>query len=335
MQTKDVSSSLEVGIGARVRPKSTAGIRVCSWNVAEIDPEQVSQEEYLNWLGVGTRHERAAHPDIVAIGLQEVDMSLKALVKHKKSTEKSRNWTNFIDKSLADEGYKQLCVQQLMGLLLVVMGKDHISPTDVEIATSATGWFGICGNKGAICSRVRLCEHWYCFVNSHLAPHQGAVETRNKHYRKINDKTIFLSEPRSIQQHDFVFWFGDLNYRLDLAKDEAQRLRNSEDCYSRLLPSDQLNKERNAGRAFRSFSESNIEWRPTYKFNRSTDEYSAKRSPAYCDRVLWYEKRMEGTHLTGSDAQVQCQSYTSHHDVFRSDHKPVAADFWVTDVLTL
>ena len=100
-----------------------------------------------------------------------------------------------------------------------------------------------------------------------------------------------------------------------------------------MLETDQLKIEQKAGKIFSNFFEAEIKFRPTFKVYKGKDivkkgivpqwpnlEYNKKRSPAWCDRVLWRANRND---------LVQCLSYRSVEEVTSSDHKPVFATFKV------
>ncbi|KAF9938183.1 inositol polyphosphate 5-phosphatase [Mortierella alpina] len=68
------------------------------------------------------------------------------------------------------------------------------------------------------------------------------------------------------EQFDYTFWAGDLNYRVDLSRAEA------EDCIHRgdlktMLAHDQLSTQMAAGSVFEGFMEAPIQFKPTYKFD--------------------------------------------------------------------
>ncbi|PWZ17438.1 Type I inositol polyphosphate 5-phosphatase 8 [Zea mays] len=93
-----------------------------------------------------------------------------------------------------------------------------------------------------------------------------------------------------------------------------------------LLERDQLRAEQKAGRVFAGWEEGRIGFPPTYKFVAGSDAYAMtslvddgslsrerkKRTPAWCDRILW---RGEG---------VEQRWYARGESCF-SDHRPVAA----------
>lgn len=70
-------------------------------------------------------------------------------------------------------------------------------------------------NKGGIAISVNVWDTELCFVNSHLAAHQGKVHLRNAMFRSIV-RGIRL-DPYNMDiltGHHHVFWMGDLNYRI-------------------------------------------------------------------------------------------------------------------------
>jgi len=64
-----------------------------------------------------------------------------------------------------------------------------------------------------------------------------------------------------------LFWFGDLNYRIEMALDDVLRKINDGD-FTSLRVCDQLHRERVWGKTFAGFSEGEILFPPTYKYNR-------------------------------------------------------------------
>ena len=52
---------------------------------------------------------------------------------------------------------------------------------------------------------------------------------------------------RKVWHHDYLFWCGDFNYRIDMTKDEVKELIAHEN-WAALQAYDQLNVQRNAGK---------------------------------------------------------------------------------------
>lgn len=173
------------------------------------------------------------------------------------------------------------------------------------------------GNKGGVGVSLKLNETMICFVNSHLAAHQGEYERRNEDFQDIIRRMEFNHGIRSysINEHAFVFWLGDLNYRLET---EVRGLSRDELIYSRFIVHDQLFKAKRDKRAFDGYEEGPINFSPTYKYDANTDNFDSSeksRPPAWCDRILW---RGRGVIQT---------AYSSVMNIRASDHKPVYAIF--------
>ncbi|GMF14933.1 unnamed protein product [Phytophthora fragariaefolia] len=125
------------------------------------------------------------------------------------------------------------------------------------------------------------------------------------------------------ERFDRVFWYGDLNYRINGTRRmvDTLLLRNQHEV---LLANDQLQREMKAGNVFAHFREGQLHFRPTYKFDKRSDVYdsSAKqRIPSWTDRVLFLSN--DKLH------DVELLSYRSQTDFRSSDHRPVCAIFQV------
>lgn len=83
----------------------------------------------------------------------------------------------------------------------------------------------------------------------------------------------------------YVFWFGDLNFRLmGEATTSPQDIRSmiEKDCLSELLANDQLTLVRNQGRAFHHLNERLPAFPPTFKFEQGTHDYNMKYIVFFC-----------------------------------------------------
>ncbi len=82
---------------------------------------------------------------------------------------------------------------------------------------------------------------------------------------------------------------------------------------------DQLLKQKNENKSFglRIFQEQELQFAPTFKYNRESDQYDTSekmRIPAYCDRILYRGDRIQ-------------QHLYDRLEIKMSDHRPVIADF--------
>ena len=132
---------------------------------------------------------------------------------------------------------------------------------------------------------------------------------------------------------DTVFWFGDLNFRLDLGEsgtkeefDKVIQLLEAKQFPNELLRYDQLLNEKRESNVFAGFNEGDITFKPTYRMEYGKQGcYNNKRnqSPSWTDRILW---KMN----PGESALVHLQHYQSAAKIIWSDHRPVHAGFNVS-----
>jgi phosphatidylinositol-bisphosphatase len=287
---------------------------VGTWNVNGQSPAGSTAQ----WLACD-----AEPPDLYVIGFQELDLSKEAFVFNESL--KEDEWMKAVADSLHPKAtYKLVKHVRLVGMMLIVYVRDSFSKVirDVAAETVGTGILGRLGNKGGVAVRLDFHNTSVCFVNSHLAAHVSEVERRNQDYHDICARMYFaqFSPVRGLKDHDTVFWLGDLNYRItDLDTETVRELLKEKD-WSVLLKSDQFVQQRNTRKVFAGFTEGDIKFQPTYKFDPGTDEWDSSekaRAPAWTDRILW-----KGEH-------IRQLSYRSHMQLRISDHKPVSAVFQV------
>lgn len=111
-----------------------------------------------------------------------------------------------------------------------------------------------------------------------------------------------------------IFWMGDLNYRIS----NTGPVLPGQDTYDLRLQRDQLRMEMTYERCFKGYTEGEIMFPYTYKYDINTDNFDSsekQRAPAYCDRVLW-----KGNH-------IKQLAYDCVMQIRASDHKPVFAIF--------
>ena len=117
---------------------------------------------------------------------------------------------------------------------------------------------------------------------------------------------------------------GDMNYRIDQRREAVVAAIRAGDL-QQLVIHDQLRKEMKFNRGFRlrTFFEGPLDFVPTYKYDRRSDEYDTsekRRAPAWCDRILWRSRepdRVQQLHYRRYEANV-------------SDHRPISAAFRIS-----
>eukprot|EP01105_Mastigella_eilhardi_P000555 TRINITY_DN1062_c1_g1_i1.p1 TRINITY_DN1062_c1_g1~~TRINITY_DN1062_c1_g1_i1.p1 ORF type:complete len:458 (+),score=103.64 TRINITY_DN1062_c1_g1_i1:735-2108(+) len=225
---------------------------------------------------------------------------------------------------LGDEYFKLEVASILTVKMAVFVHKNHVVKIrNIERSYEKTGIGNIVGNKGAVAIAFQFHETSFCFIGSHLAAHQARVEERNKDYHNIvSNIGVGVTSFSPLEQFDHLIWCGDLNYRLDLPREEAASLAE-QGRWEALQQHDQLLAERAKGTVFHSFREGPLEFPPTYKYAIGSRKYDIggkkQRVPSWCDRILW-------SSLAGAPPLVQ-QRYCCYDGLTSSDHSPVLSVF--------
>ncbi|XP_042713997.1 inositol polyphosphate 5-phosphatase K isoform X5 [Chrysemys picta bellii] len=203
------------------------------------------------------------------------------------------------------------------------------------------------GNKGGVTIRMSLYGHMICFMNCHLPAHIENAEQRLDDFEKILEMQQFEDENvPNILDHDILFWFGDLNFRIADYGIHFVRESISNSRYNLLWEKDQLNMAKKKEAFLQEFIEGPLQFKPTYKFDLHSDVYDTrgqktlfwfngkKRKPAWTDRILWRVKNLsqhpseDGDLSEGEQTiSVTLNNYISHMSYGISDHKPVTGTF--------
>nr|KAF6463282.1 synaptojanin 2 [Molossus molossus] len=328
-------------------------IAMGTWNVnggKQFRSNLLGTAELADWLLDSPRPSGAEPPDdsspadIFAVGFEEmVELSAGNIVNA--STTNRKMWGEQLQKAISrSHRYILLTSAQLVGVCLYIFVRPYHVPfiRDVAIDTVKTGMGGKAGNKGAVGIRFQFHSSSFCFVCSHLTAGQSQVKERNEDYREITQKLSFPMG-RSIFSHDYVFWCGDFNYRIDLTYEEVFYFVKRQD-WKKLLEFDQLQLQKSTGKIFKDFHEGSINFGPTYKYDVGSAAYDTSdkcRTPAWTDRVLWWRKRhpfdrtAEELNLLDNDLDADAKvrhtwspgvlKYYGRAELQASDHRPVLA----------
>jgi len=263
--------------------------------------------------------------DIFAIGFEEmVDLDAKNIVNASK--ENAKEWAVELGKTLSrDERYCLVTYQQLVGVCLYIFVRPHLAKyiKDVFVDDVKTGMGGATGNKGAVAISLTYRSSSLCFLCSHFAAGQSNISERNNDYSEAIKKVTFPNG-RTVLNHDFVFWCGDFNYRVNMSREDAATAVANNDL-TELLAADQLKIEQSAGNVFQGFHEGDITFPPTYKYDLFSDDYDTSekcRVPAWTDRVLYRARKLPGV---GEDWVPGNFHYYGRAELKQSDHRPVLA----------
>nr|XP_056714898.1 synaptojanin-1 isoform X2 [Euleptes europaea] len=332
-------------------------IRICvgTWNVnggKQFRSIAFRNQTLTDWIldapklaGISEFQDRRSKPiDIFAIGFEEmVELNAGNIVSA--STTNQKLWAAELQKTISrDYKYVLLASEQLVGVCLFIFIRPQHAPfiRDVAVDTVKTGMGGATGNKGAVAIRMLFHTSSLCFVCSHFAAGQSQVKERNEDFIEICRKLSFPMG-RLLFSHDYVFWCGDFNYRIDLPNEEVKELIRQQN-WDALLAGDQLVNQKNAGQVFRGFLEGKIAFAPTYKYDLFSDDYDTSekcRTPAWTDRVLWrrrkwpFDRSAEDMDLLNSSFHDESKLlytwspgtllYYGRAELKTSDHRPVVS----------
>ncbi|CAO2582337.1 Phosphatidylinositol 3,4,5-trisphosphate 5-phosphatase 2 [Lemmus lemmus] len=298
-----------------------------TWNMGSVPPpKNVTSWFTSKGLGKALDEVTVTIPhDIYVFGTQENSVG-------------DREWLDLLRgglKELTDLDYRPIAMQSLWNIKVAVLVKPEHENRISHVSTSSvkTGIANTLGNKGAVGVSFMFNGTSFGFVNCHLTSGNEKTTRRNQNYLDIL-RLLSLGD-RQLSAFDIslrfthLFWFGDLNYRLDM---DIQEILNyiSRREFEPLLRVDQLNLEREKHKVFLRFSEEEISFPPTYRYERgSRDTYAWHKQkptgvrtnvPSWCDRILW--KSYPETH-------IMCNSYGCTDDIVTSDHSPVFGTFEV------
>uniref|UniRef100_A0A8D0G4C1 phosphatidylinositol-3,4,5-trisphosphate 5-phosphatase n=1 Tax=Sphenodon punctatus TaxID=8508 RepID=A0A8D0G4C1_SPHPU len=304
-------------------------VYIGTWNMGSTPPPR-SIASWLTSRGLGqTQDETTASipHDIYVIGTQENSLG-------------DREWVEFLRaslKTLMGIDFRVVALQSLWSIKMAVLVKPEHQCRISHVNTSSVkkGIVNTLGNKGAVGISFLFNGTSFGFVNCHLTSGSEKTHRRNQNYSDIL-RSLALGDKRLsgfdlTLRFTHLFWFGDLNYRLNMEVQDILAHVSKKD-FEALLTVDQLSLEQEKNKAFLKFSEGDIFFPPTYRYERgSRDTYVWQKFkttglqmkinvPSWCDRILW--KSHPETH-------VICNSYGCTDDIVTSDHSPVFATFEV------
>ncbi|XP_037736078.1 inositol polyphosphate 5-phosphatase K isoform X2 [Chelonia mydas] len=305
-------------------------LHLVTWNVGTASPPP-------DVTGLLQLSSQGPSMDMYVIGLQEVNSKILNFLSDLAFDDP---WSIFFMTVFSPLGYIKLSSIRMQGLLLLVFVKHAHIPfiRDIHTHYTRTGLYGYWGNKGGVTIRMSLYGHTICFMNCHLPAHIENAEQRLDDFEKILEMQQFEDESvPNILDHDILFWFGDLNFRIADYGIHFIRESISNSRYNLLWEKDQLNMAKKKEAFLQEFIEGPLQFKPTYKFDLHSDVYDTsgkKRKPAWTDRILWRVKNLsqhpseDGDLCEGEQTiSVTLNNYISHMSYGISDHKPVTGTF--------
>eukprot|EP00040_Diaphanoeca_grandis_P005099 m.31381 g.31381 ORF g.31381 m.31381 type:complete len:982 (-) comp16450_c0_seq1:290-3235(-) len=294
-------------------------IFVGTFNMGE-EPPPDDLRSWFNCVGDGVQATESVKHDIYAIGTQEQKLN-------------DSEWHAQILQNLGDDYVllSKVCLQQIR-LSIFVKESLQTSISHVQTQSVATGVANTLGNKGAVAVSMFFQNTSLCFVNSHLAAGAEKWNKRNANYKDIvtklqlgNKKLDNVFDITNLFHH--VFWFGDLNYRINLPINTALA-EIAANNFKELRKCDQLLQQRRARNVLYGFEEPAVTFKPTYRYERGTRQtyaYAKQKSsgikinvPSWCDRSL---------HRSYPNQFIKQTTYGCTTDIMTSDHSPVYATY--------
>ncbi|CAI4231491.1 unnamed protein product [Auanema sp. JU1783] len=262
------------------------GLQTCTWeNVEKLCEGFLDQKSSL-----------------VAIGLQEVPHLEAAGVK-------GSSWTSLITEWMILRGQMTMLTKTYQATNVLMVFIQHnlvLYINSISYRYNRNTLKGLTGHKGSISIRLTLNNDLsIVFVNSHLC--HGVENNLRRIEQCISNKYCCFNDYKSI------FWFGDLNFRLNGDERKVEKLINAKAFPELLENFDQLNVARRQKNLLEGFSEPEIHFQPSYKYTIGSSNFNWSRLPAWCDRILH-----KGSNLSPI-------SYSMNESVKCSDHKPVAS----------
>ena len=313
----------------QVRSTKILRVRVVTWNQqakeVKISP-QILTKKLFN--GKDNAH-------IVAIGTEECENTIaKSIVNTSK-----QKWVA-VCKECLGENFSLVRSHTLQATNLLVFIRKALLPLLSSLSSCAisTGFSAkknasqsmTLGNKGGIGISFNVGSTSFIFLNAHLAAHQNKADKRDEEFlfisegvcSKLKSDQVNIVKPKIDENYrnsllssfDQVFWAGDMNYRINGTRQVVDVLLER-NLHEIMVNNDQLTLSRKFCPAYHGFEEGPLFFRPTYKFDKNSDEYDTgkkRRIPSWTDRILYKPDNATLVNYCSADIRL-------------SDHRPVYA----------
>jgi len=118
----------------------------------------------------------------------------------------------------------------LVGILLIIFAKTSIVSriSDIDVDVVKTGLAGTVGNKGAALARFKVDETSLVFTNVHMEAGGKANKERLMNVLDIHSRAFppqsGMKKRERILDHDYRFFMGDTNFRINYGNLETRHL---------------------------------------------------------------------------------------------------------------
>lgn len=249
--------------------------------------------------------------DFIVLGLQEVSMIWECLdpeIILNKIEEMSKLILNHLGND-----YSLIGSDNTGGTVLFLFARDNMSVHSLIRDHCNRGIINS-SLKGSVSLTLQVTNSYqnnsletYCFICCHLTANEGI---KNLNYR-IKDIEAIMNScktniPSPLFDNSLLFLFGDLNFRVN--------------PLSIAYKGDELLYLLNTHPILKDFKEFTINFDKTYKYMLydPANSFNMKRSPSWCDRILYQCRNSENKiHIESYDAIPRSSS------LLFSDHQPV------------
>lgn len=219
-------------------------------------------------------------PTILCFGFQElvqiIDSSIPKKV-NERLFEINDSLHDVLKEKYHDLNINTVNIHHLGAIGIIIMTPFQSLIKKIDNSISSCGFF-FSSLKGAVATRFIFIKNEeehdeeveFTFVVAHLSANEGYVERRNKDSWRLLRSLEFNDGWSVIKPGSHVFFMGDLNYRVSLNGDELK---------TQMIES----------KVFKGFTEEEINFNPSYKFNVGSEEYNSKRIASWCDRILYLQ----------------------------------------------
>ena len=182
-------------------------VKICSWNVGTMpvpDMDSCITGHFMHWLtgyslNCGETVNKSVSPDVIAIGLQEVQMSSVSILLETTTT--ALEWGEFFLSVLNRVPqmqdpcvcYRKIKSCQMVGLFVLLVVKHEVAPLvrNTFSSVTRTGLFSMAGNKGSIGIRVTICNKSFVFICAHFSPHKNKEAVRHRNFTDALSELCF------------------------------------------------------------------------------------------------------------------------------------------------
>ncbi|CAI5759973.1 unnamed protein product [Candida verbasci] len=302
--------------------------------------------------------------DLYCFGLQEFCSILDGCF-HSNANQILINFNSFLLCLLNDKygvNFQTLAMDHIGSTGIILLSPYAFKFQNIKIGKSSVGYFNS-SMKGGVGVRLTYSPRGkydtqkveISILSCHLNAYEGEYyyNLRKEKLNTIIRSLDFKDGYGLIKPYNHIFIMGDLNFRTAkefksdsvettklFAINDPSMLNGEDNIISLNEELDELTKGLREGEILVGFSESEIKFQPTYKYHLNTSIYNSKRSPSWCDRILYlntyetsdiddFKLNLTKTKLPKHEIFPIINKYSSIDSILLSDHKPVILDITI------